>query len=150
LHEVPPELRNENPARELVQEEGPAILAWIVAGAQAFIAKGLDDPGVVMTATTEYAQSEDHVQLFIDDCCERRPLAEQTEFSEVYKRYATWCKDNGIDKLAAAVFGRELGAKGFGKERDKAKRYVTGIFVGDPPKVTTEKFFSDWTDKYES
>ena len=151
LHEVAPELRNESLTRELIEEEGAAILAWIVEGAQQFIAKGLDDPAVVMTATTEYAESEDHVQLFIDDCCDKRPAAEEIEFAEVYKRYAAWCKDNGIDKLASAVFGRELSGKGFGRARDKAKRYVTGIWVNDPPKTPkTSKDFFDWTDKYET
>ena len=151
LHEVAPAERNENLTRELIEEEGPAILAWIVAGAQAFIAKGLDDPAVVMTATTEYAESEDHVQLFIDDCCDTRPEDERVEYAEVYKRYAAWCKDNGIDKLASGVLGRELSGKGFGRARTNSKRYVTGIWVNDPPTVPkTAKAFFDWTDKYES
>ena len=89
-HEVPKELRNENLARELIEEEGPAILAWIVTGAQAFITKGLDDPALVMAATKDYADSEDHVQLFIDECCTRvNPEQVKLEFGKVYAQYMT-------------------------------------------------------------
>ena len=144
LHEVAPAERNENLTRELIEEEGPAILAWIVAGAQAFIAKGLDDPAVVMTATTEYAESEDHVQLFIDDCCDTRPEDERVEYAEVYKRYAAWCKDNGITAVAAQIFSRELATHGFVRVKSNGKRFVLGIMLSDPsPTSTTAAFWNE-------
>ena len=56
----------------LVEECGPAILRWIVEGAQKFYSAGckLVKPRCVIEATESYMAQEDAIQCFIEECCE--------------------------------------------------------------------------------
>ena len=91
LHAIPEKERNEHLAHELADKEGAAILAWVVAGAQSFLATGLADPEAVTTATEGYAEEEDHVQQFINECCTHVSHEFKQPFGAVYKRYQSWC-----------------------------------------------------------
>jgi P4 family phage/plasmid primase-like protien len=50
--------------------EAEAILGWIVDGAAAYQAEGLNPPGVVTDATAAYFASEDLFGQWLDECCE--------------------------------------------------------------------------------
>jgi len=67
-HRVPDDKRIEHLDAKLIEREGPAILAWIVRGAVAVATEGLTEPAVVISATEDYAESEDHIGQFIAEC----------------------------------------------------------------------------------
>jgi P4 family phage/plasmid primase-like protien len=131
-HEVPENLRNENLARELVDNEGPAILAWIVTGAVAMLRDGLAEPASVMAATHEYAESEDHIGQFLTECTTKVSNTFKLPAGDVYRRYVDWCRDNGISPKENNWFSRDLSAKGFRLHRSNGKRFVFGIMLDIP------------------
>jgi putative DNA primase/helicase len=103
--QVPPDRRVEGLARQLVAEEGPQILAWIVAGAVEVINHGLmDTPAAVLAATGAYAEAEtveDPFAAFAAECLEssndpndfvvpRAMFAAYQRWAEAYPDRAEW------------------------------------------------------------
>lgn len=135
-HVVPEDKRNEHLAEELVNAEGPAILAWIVQGAKRIAEHGLREPNSVKAATDEYAATEDVLGQFLDECVVdvSKGQGGKELSGAVYQRYARWCLANGIDPKSGGVFGRELSAR-LGRKPVQAngKRYVTGIMLVEEP-----------------
>lgn len=129
---VPAERRVDGLADLLVAEEGPGILAWVLAGTRAFYAGGLADPPRVLADTATYAEEEDALGRFV---AERLVVAETPSASVleldsrvVRAEYARWCHDEGVDELDAAQFGRELRARfGIGQRRSNGRRFYLGV-----------------------
>lgn len=92
---------------QLVNEEGPGILAWMIAGAVEAINHGLQDPPSVMAATKEYAVQEDHLAQWVADNLMVVPDVGAMR-EEVYQRYARWAERNRLIVLTKSVFDREL------------------------------------------
>ena len=106
---VPDNKQNPDLANQLVEEEGPGILAWIVEGAVTFLQNGLDEPAEVLTATQEYEASEDHLGRFFED----RVIVGGGDLVRVGKNamrsaYVNWCRAEGQNPLSANLFTREV------------------------------------------
>jgi putative DNA primase/helicase len=70
LHTVPEGKRNPNLARDLVRDEGAAILAWIVEGARQVLTDGRHTPDSVNAATADYSDdTKSGVERFLDEVC---------------------------------------------------------------------------------
>ncbi|MCK8645636.1 DNA primase family protein [Mycobacterium colombiense] len=132
-HRVPDAARVKGLDELLVSTEGPAILAWIVAGAVDVAANGLQPPSKVVAATQEYADSEDTIGQFIVECI--RPVHPDTKIASslVYRRYTQWCSENGIPPKDRSVFGRELSSRGHRVRQSHGKRYVFGVTLDRLP-----------------
>ena len=124
---VPEAERIEGLADQLVREEGPAILAWIVEGARRQIG-GLAEPAGVKAATKDYAEEEDHLGRFVDERIrfgggDYVRLATQ----DVRHVYEQWCFAEGEKPIPANVFGREMKARGAGTAKSNGKRFYTNV-----------------------
>ena len=131
-HVVPESKRNEHLSNELFDEEGPAILAWIVAGAQHVSAHGFDEPASVSAATQEYAEDEDTIRLFVEERLIVGDGAVQTNSSLIYDDYVSWV--SGIPK-SRQVFGRELSIRlgpAHRPRRTMEARFVPGVTLRFP------------------
>ncbi|MGA4846487.1 DNA primase family protein [Streptomyces sp. G5(2025)] len=99
----------DNLADLLVAEEGPGILAWLVEGARRYLdgPRELTGPEQVRTATTAYAESEDHIGRFLD---ERRLLdpALRAGQARLYSRYRDWCRLEGLTPLSSRAFAARV------------------------------------------
>ncbi|MFE0059330.1 phage/plasmid primase, P4 family [Streptomyces sp. NPDC059003] len=128
-YKVPEDKKIEGLADLLVAEEGPGILAWIIAGAIAHFARGgLREPDSVKAATAAYAAEEDHMGRFLDDCCVRGPAAHvRTETGRVRGAYEAWCHSEGEQALAARQFGRELKARGIVRKPSSGRYFYAGL-----------------------
>ncbi len=120
-------------AQKMFDEEGPAILAWIVAGAVDVYANGLDTPECVKVATKEYEESEDSIAQFISEDCTRVTNEFKLLSGIVWGHYEKWCKSNGRVAKSSTVFGRDLSAHGVKVARSHGKRYVYGLKLEDTP-----------------
>lgn len=135
-HSIPEDEINENLTTELIEREGPAILAWMVRGAIDVLANGLQPPAEVTDATTEYAESEDDVGQWISDCCiEVDKEMFGTPGSDLYRSYQSWCERSGIEPKSLTGFGIALGKHGFPLKRSKSTRQRMGIKLIDDPKA---------------
>lgn len=116
-------------AATLIREEGPGILAWIIAGAQQVIASGLQAPDSVMAATDTYATEEDTFARFVADRCHVGGGAlVRTLTSELRAAYTRWCAAEGEEPFTTQVFGRELRTRyKIEQKRSNGLRYYLGI-----------------------
>jgi putative DNA primase/helicase len=87
--------------------EGSGILSWLVRGALAWKASGLQAPKVVKVATEEYEESQDEMPDFLDMKCVRRADLGAT-FAELRMAYSFWCRDERRRAMGARAFGRAL------------------------------------------
>ena len=68
----PPEKRIKGLSEILVQEEGPAILGWLINGCRKWLRGGLNEPQSVLDATKEYRSEQDVLSAFLEECCVSR------------------------------------------------------------------------------
>lgn len=106
---VPDALKIDNLAQELVCDEGPGILYWLIEGARRYLATrdSLHGPASVRLATEAYEKTEDHIGRFITERCTKgsdgQPNPDlRVEQKLLYETYVRWCSDEGIRPPRAA------------------------------------------------
>jgi P4 family phage/plasmid primase-like protien len=133
---VPPEKRIEDFHEILATEHGPAVLAWIVAGAAAYFAKGLVEPSSVRAATAEYEHGQDTVGRFVEECCHLGGDHQvKIRMAAVRSAYERWCLAEGLTPVSGQAFGRTLkGRFAVGETRSKTEKFYTGLslLVAEP------------------
>ncbi|MGO9813435.1 MAG: phage/plasmid primase, P4 family [Isosphaeraceae bacterium] len=140
----PPEKRIRNLARTLVKEEGEGILAWMVEGCLEWQREGLKEPAKVLEAMKEYRHEQDVMTAFLGECClswlEHEVLRDQAreKASDLYARYAAWCKENGEKNvLTGRKFGSEMTTRGYILKPSNGVQYRHGIALN--PAAQTAK-----------
>jgi len=95
---IPPEERDGYLQDTLLREESDGILSWIVQGALAWQAEGLNPPKAMYEALSQYQEDEDIVAQFMEDrLTEVKPVRRAAGRStrEIYSEFLRWCKDEG-------------------------------------------------------
>lgn len=105
--QVPIELQNPNLVRDVLREEGPGVLQWVIDGARDLLANGLQDPPKVMIATREYQLEEDTLARFIEAELEKAPGTE-VQRDQVFTRYQDWVHRQQLPALSQVKFSREI------------------------------------------
>ncbi|MFJ3624339.1 phage/plasmid primase, P4 family [Streptomyces iakyrus] len=102
--------RIDNLAARLVSEEGPGILNWLVEGARRYLAgdRDLTGPERVRTATTVYAETEDHTGRFLAEYRRREPDSSVEEQAQLYLSYRTWCQGEDAVPLSTRAFEAQV------------------------------------------
>jgi putative DNA primase/helicase len=135
VHQVPKERRDPNLQNRLVEDEGPAILAWIITGAVDYLAHGLQTPASVATATETYATDQDTVARFVADRCQTGDVNAphlRTRTSDLRAAYETWCRTEAENPVSPKALTQALRAQfGVESDRTKASRYYLGIRLDD-------------------
>lgn len=121
---VPEEKRIENLAVKLVDGEGPAIMAWIVAGAVRYLSDGISTPQEVLNETEEYAEAtRSGVARFIQEVC-KLGTGNTCRADSVYKSYLTWAGANNEPLVTIQKFGLDIKAAGVtGRKTKDGKSY---------------------------
>ncbi|MEV0131373.1 phage/plasmid primase, P4 family [Dactylosporangium sp. NPDC050688] len=135
-HTVPEE-RQDPHLPERLREEAPAILAWIVQGAVAYLRDGPGEPESIRAATAAYAREQDSVARFVGDCCEvavERP-AVHVATGELRTAYERWCAENDETPTTPKVLTQRLHRLGVISSRGaKGVRRYEGIALrAEPP-----------------
>ncbi len=134
---VAPQDRVPGLTRILVDEEGPAILKWIVDGAVDYATGGLREPGEVTAATAEYAKSEDSVARFVEDCCRIGGGSYvKVPVREVREQYEAWCRETGDAPVSAKRLSMDLSRRfGATLEKSNGLRHYGNLclLVSNPP-----------------
>jgi P4 family phage/plasmid primase-like protien len=106
-YQVPKDLRNPRLAQEILEEEGPQLMNWMVEGAVDVIQNGLRDPDSVLMSTENYRSEEDHIGTFLSDCTDDSPESVHT-VAEYYGTYAAWCRRNGEQPVTNVALMRDI------------------------------------------
>ncbi|MFB4276059.1 phage/plasmid primase, P4 family [Nonomuraea sp. MTCD27] len=133
-HEVPVEKMVDDLQGILANEHGPALLAWIVAGAAAYAQGGLQEPDSVTVATDHYAADQDTVARFVDACCHKAASDQvQINVSKFREAYERWCFEEGETPVSPKKLTMELTRRhGVGDSRSSTARFYTRITLLTP------------------
>lgn len=118
--------------KDKLQAELPGILNMSLTAYARALADGFTEPQSSEDAKKEWRLEADQVALFVDDACRRDPDA-RTPAGDVFQCYRTWALENGITKTMSQKGLRDrLTRLGFGNDRDRTARYVTGLRLSYP------------------
>lgn len=131
--EVPAEKVVDDLQGILAREHGPALLAWIVAGAAEYHRNGLREPASVLAATEDYAHDQDTVTRFLEERCLLGGGEHvQIKVTVVRDAYEQWCRDAGEVPVSAKAFSIAVGRHGVGGRRTTTARLYVGLsLIGD-------------------
>lgn len=136
LHVIPEEEQEKGLETRLVEEEGPAILAWAIRGAADYFAHGLVEPETVKVATEQYAREQDSVGQFVEQQCETgSPAAPDmwVKGTDLRTAYEAWCHHEGERACTVKAFSMALQKRwNVVVEKTRAGRIYRGVKLGDP------------------
>lgn len=119
---------------KLLQQEGPGILNWILAGLVRYRQHGLEEPELLVQGVADYRAESDPVARFISNAVTEGNLLigndEKIEAKLLYAHFQAWCTDEGERwPLPANRFGRRLIRLGYQKTKDSSgtKRMWRGL-----------------------
>lgn len=129
LNTVPAHERVEGLAEKIVEAEGPAILQWMIEGAQKVLKDGLTEPISIEMSTMSYRAEEDHIDSFLQDCTSPSPEAGFTT-TALYATYAAWCRKNGELPITSTALMRDLKSRmNLTPFRTKSQRGYKGLLL---------------------
>lgn len=126
---VNPEDKISDLAGLLVEEEGPAILAWMIDGAEKFYLNHmiLSKPKVVQNATDDYIQSEDKIARFIKEQCIKEE-GKEINSANLFREFRNWLQENGLKWYGGTpAFRRDMEARGFPCKHTKKGTVFFGL-----------------------
>jgi putative DNA primase/helicase len=107
-------------------EDLEAVLAWAVHGWTDYRTDGLQVPGSVAAATTDYRTSADTLAQFLEDRCIINPHMHASS-SELWSAWERWSHINGTDPGTNRTFKAAMECHGFRWRHSKAGRRVDGL-----------------------
>jgi putative DNA primase/helicase len=114
--------------RRLVEDHGPAVLAWLVRGAIDWNRYGLGEaPSAVTEATEEYRTSEDTFGAWRDECTVAVEQTVRTKVGELFDAWRGWCETTGERPGRRQDFVRALEEHGVKVEQYGHNSLTRGI-----------------------
>lgn len=109
-----------------LKAEYPAILRWMIDGAEWWSREGLAPPASITSATEDYFREEDVIGLWFAECCLAIPTV-CTERKELYASFEHWCRGMGHAAANMHAVTRWLKQHGFEQAATKATRPILGV-----------------------
>lgn len=105
---------------KVLEAERPGVAAWAIAGAaRAQTQGGYTVPPSSIALAREWRDENDQVRAYIAE----NPIEGRVPANDLYKRYATWAKDNGLGPMSSTMFGRRIMASDLADREGKAHRF---------------------------
>lgn len=117
-----------NYSKYLLEHAGPAVVRWIIEGAQKAIANHYTPkiPECVMAAIEDYRSDNDWLGHFLNECCEEESsLTEKS--GELYNAYRAYCTRTGDYTRGTSDFYSALQQRGFDRRKTKKGVLVYGL-----------------------
>jgi putative DNA primase/helicase len=118
-----PDTERDQELQHKLRDELPGILNWALAGCLLWQRDGLNAPATIKTEKDGYAESNNHLAAFIEECCEC-----EADYSEaagpLHKAYTAWCADHHVPGHRPGAFKEALLKRGFKhKKAANSNRY---------------------------
>lgn len=116
----------------LFDKAGPAIMKWIIQGAETAINKGFrfKKPEAVSDAVEAYREENDWLGQFLEDHCDTG-VAYEEKSGELYQCYRSACLASGEYVRSTSDFYGALEKAGFTRHRKKTGRMIAGLRLKD-------------------
>jgi putative DNA primase/helicase len=121
-----PEAERDRDLAVKLKGEWPIILRWMIEGCLEWQRVGLCTPDIVRSATDDYMAQEDNLAQWLDECCEIASVYRATS-GEAFESWKRWAERNGEHTGSQKKFSQRLEDRGFGKERNNARRWFAGF-----------------------
>ena len=117
-----------NYSKYLVANAAPAIMKWIIQGAQKAIRDNyrLKAPKCVQEAIARYKADNDWMSHFLDECCETGEGMKEKS-GELFAAYRAFCGRTNDFCRSTAEFYTSLEQRGFYRQRTNTGKYVLGL-----------------------
>jgi P4 family phage/plasmid primase-like protien len=117
-----------NYADYLFENAGPAIMKWIIEGAEKVSRANhkVNDPQVVRDAVAAYREDNDWLGHFIAECCEVDDSFEEKS-GEFYQQYRAYCIQNGEYIRSTTDFYSAIDKAGFYRHKTNKGVMVHGV-----------------------
>ena len=121
-----------NYSKYLLEHAGPAIVRWIIEGAEKVIAADyqLKLPLCVHAAIEQYRSENDWMAHFLDACCVVEDGREEKS-GELYSAYRAFCSRSGEYTRSTTEFYNTLSQRGFQRTKTRNGIIVRGIELCD-------------------
>jgi putative DNA primase/helicase len=120
--------RDQDPSllRCLVEEDGEAVLAWMVEGAVAWSKEGLGTSKAVVAATQQYHEDQNRIGKFLAEATVRAPN-ERCKVGALYEQWRAWCVRSGESPGREGAFRSSLEDQGLIIRPVSNVQFVLGI-----------------------
>lgn len=115
---------------EKLLTERAGILAWAVRGSIEWFASGLQEPDVVVNATSEYRETSDALAGFLPGVYVSDPHAGRMDGKVLFESYLQWADEENLparERWTRQTFYRALEERGMVKRRGKRGTAFDGI-----------------------
>ena len=128
-----------NYAQYLTEKAGPAVLQWIIEGAQRTFQQNyrLTTPAAVEKAVNAYHADNDRLGHLLNEKCELNPEYEQKS-GDLYQKYREYCQGIGEYIRSTTDFYTALKNAGFQRQHKQNGRFIKGLRL----KVEADEFLS--------
>ena len=121
----------------IIAEELPGVVAWAVAGCQAWQAQGLQRPEVVQRETMAYLESQDLLGQWLEECC-CVGTGYKGKSAELFAGWETWAEGQGERGGSNKAFSEAMEKRGFRKDKSNGIMWWKGVAL----QVRTDVFDS--------
>ena len=117
-----------NYADYLFDNAGPAVLAWMIEGAEKVISDNfrIAQPECVKKATALYRENSDWLSHFLEECCEVGDTYSEHS-GDLYAAYRSFCGRSGEYTRSTTDFYAAVDTSGFERKHTKKGRIVLGL-----------------------
>lgn len=117
-----------NYADYLFDNAGPAVLAWMIEGAEKVISDNfrIAQPECVKKATALYRENSDWLTHFLEECCEVGDTYSERS-GDLYAAYRSFCGRSGEYTRSTTDFYAAVDVSGFERKHTKKGRIVLGL-----------------------
>ena len=121
-----------NYSKYLLEHAGPAIVQWVIEGAQKAIAADfhLKPPLCVHVAIEQYKADNDWMSHFLEACCVVEDGREEKS-GELYSAYRAYCARSGEYARSTTEFYGMLDQRGFRRVKTRTGVLVHGLELSD-------------------
>lgn len=119
-----------NYAEYLAEKAGPAVLSWVIEGAQKVIRNGfrLKRPSTVESAVASYRESNDWLGHFLSECCMVDADC-YAKSGELYSAYRAYAASVGEYVRSTTDFYSSMELRGFTRHKTKKGIIVDGLML---------------------
>jgi putative DNA primase/helicase len=123
---VIPEAERDEHLPDRLAEELDVVLAWLVAGCQAWQRQGLAEPTAVVEATAAYRAESDAVGRFLTERCLQTPGL-KIQSSVLFTAWNRWCVGEGLEPGTSKSFTTALQNRGLDTAKSHGRMFWQGL-----------------------